>query len=112
MLGLSLCTVIDLVPTTGTVGSDDDLFPCFLDGRKQFKSPHLHTHPIMFLFIPKGTCHPATARRNYGNLIVPGQIEDIKSDFLIGHRFLMAMGMDLYGFSLVGKPIGRNCPCR
>src|SRR5690606_23744357 len=105
-------TVIDLMPTTGTIGGNDDLFPRLLDGREQFKPSHLHTHPIMFFFVPEGTGHPTTAGGDYGNLIIRWQIEDIKGNLLIGYGFLMAMDMDLYGLGLFGELIGRKFTCR
>src|SRR5690606_2408939 len=105
MQGPSLGTVIDLMPTTGTIGGNDDLFPRFLNGREQFKPSHLHTDAMMFFFVPEGTGHPTTAGGDYGNLIIRWQIEDIKGNLLIGHRFLMAMDMDLYGLGLLCKLI-------
>src|SRR5690606_32152392 len=106
MLCLPMGPVVDLMPTTGTVGSYDDLFPGFLNGREQFKSPYLHAYPVMFLLISEGTRHATTSGCDYGDLIIAGQIENVKGNFLIGYGFLMAMGMDLHGFGLLGKLIG------
>src|SRR5690606_24891719 len=74
----------------------------------KFEFPYFHTHIVMLFFITKTSRHPATARRNYSWSVIFGKVQNIKSYFLVGQGFLVAMGMYFYLFFLGSELCRRN----
>src|SRR5690554_875422 len=96
MIGFSIGSIFNLMPTARSRCGDQYLFSCLPNGRQKHQLTHLHGYVEMLLFITEGSGHTTATGRDAFHLITGWKTQYL---FCRTHQvkgFLITMAMQLY----------------